>query len=239
MKEIEALNEQKKALGFLKFKEKKEIDSQIAAVNGQMSNHKATLQQLDMSHNAVIDRLSRKKILTEPKIGDIITFGTDPNSQGNAALRWKVIEVAGDSVVLLSECVVALSSFYSAGKWLKDEFYQNAFNYEEQNAMEKMQGEFVRLPSSGQTANEPYTAAFSEHLRVSLIRECQNDGVRYGHTKAQIQNAINDQLGRVQQYWIDSKVDKNGFAQTSHGWIGAMAPFGVRAVIKVNVKKLH
>ena len=237
-KEIESLNEKKSALGFFKNKEKKEIDNQIAGINGRMSKHKETLQQLDMSHNAVIDRLNRKRILTEPKIGDVITFGSDPNAQGNATLRWKVIEVTGDTVVLLSECVVALDSFSYARIWLKDEFYQKAFNHEEKSAMEKIQGEFVRLPTTKQVKNEPYTAVVSDNLRNSIIRKNRADGAKYGHTKAQVQNSINNELERAQQYWIDSGI-KDGFAETSHGWIGARAPFGVRAVIRVNVKKLR
>ena len=226
-------------MGVFKFKDKKAIDTEIAAANGQITESKEALQQLDRTHNAVMDRLSRKRTLLKPEIGNMLTFGTDPNAKSNAALRWKVIEVAGDEVVLLAECVVGLQSFYMAGKWLKDEFYKTAFSNAERSVMEKIQGEFVRLPNSKQTANEPWTADVSEHLRDSIIRECKADGARYRHTTGQIQNSIKFQLEYAQQYWIDSKVDENGFAATSHGWIGAGAPFGVRPVIKVNVRKLR
>ena len=237
--EIEALNGKKKALGVFKFKDKKAIDTEIAAANGQITESKEALQQLDRTHNAVMDRLSRKRTLLKPEIGNVLTFGTDPNTKSSAALRWKVIEVAGDEVVLLAECVVGLQSFYMAGKWLKDKFYQTAFSNAERSVMEKIQGEFVCLPTSGQIEKEPRTAVVSEHLRDSIIRECKEDGARYRHTTGQIQNSIKYQLECTELYWIDSKVNKDGFAATSHGWIGAGASFGVRPVIKINVRKLR
>ena len=78
----------------------------------------------------------------KPQTGEIITFGTYPQTAGGVdviPIKWRVLQNSGSELFILSEYILESKRYHNAfiditwrdsdlRKWLNDEFYNVAFN---------------------------------------------------------------------------------------------------------------
>ncbi len=248
---ISELNTQLNALGFFKFDEKKAIKSIINSYEAQIEKKNKQLSVLSDDTNDKLKEKKRMLSYIDPKLGAVLELGTEPNSHTGTPLEWKVLEKDENVITLVTKHTVEHTSYYSAKKWLEDEFVKDVFSDNEAALLTAEDSKSLAcLPSSAQATkliSQESSPTPTESLKNRIILKAKTDGARFGHNRLQIENSIKFNLDSCCPYWLITETIRDGFASyvgqaVAGGWIisriGAAAPFGVRVVIKVDKFKM-
>lgn len=244
---IDKFQHQMDELNFFQRKKKKEIQHIIEAYKKQLAEYEDRLNDLTYSFNQKINAVKDMIMLVNPSVGSTIKLGKEPFSDGYSDLEWNVVENNGKVITLLSTKTLSHLSYYQAEKWLADDFVKNVFSQKEIELLNKKSAELPTPQKIGEfTAGQMGTCPTTS-LRNKLVADRTADGNKYRYSRAQIQNSINYTVESSYPYWLHTTDFSGGFAEyvgrsTQGGWIcgriGVGAPFGVRAVIKVDNFKL-
>ncbi len=247
---VTAKTDEKAQLGLFKRKEKQALTAEITALQQQIQNSTAALQQKQEALRSEIDRLQYNKSLLSPKEKDEYVFGKKFHGFEGQPMTWLVAENTGKELVLIAKQTVEYVSYYAAYKWLREEFINKVFSEKEQSVLVEMEQHNNKgkamLPNAADVKKCAKTVAVTpeDTLEKAIRLKVQTDGRLFGYNKLQIANLTESQLNDVRAYWLYTQDNgRSSFASyvsrdTTIGRIGAGARFGIRPMIRIDLEKL-
>ena len=186
---------------------------------------------------------------------DSIYFGNywqeDVNADGKAnkrdiktPIKWKIIDIDGNDAFLISDKILYVSQYNekkdvkwkdsSLYKWIKDEFYDDAFNYNEQKAIIGNQASILSMYDIEKYIKSKKENAYGDTIYISGILEA--------YTTEYVEET---NYSTYFNCWVRPYENKNGaYTMSSYGTSSVNTAnetdkYGVRPVVHVDLSKIE
>ena len=243
-KKLDELRDNRAALGFFKFSEKKAIAIEIAMAEENIAERSKKLCELKAEKEAQIKKAEAGLRILGASIGEEVLFGKQFYSRGTLPMEWIVVGTKDGVISLLAKHTVACKRPYELDKrdylndvesyWLSNTFQKTVFSEEDVSVLE-----YVRRDGSTRKVFLPLVDEVrlaGAAMKATPEESWENAGLAYFDNN------------KACHYWIGgfdysssyisdvSYITPDGMVRVAQG--NAFAPYGVRPMIAINMKKL-